>query len=495
MAASDLILKTLDPKITPPRIDLLDLETKGSDRKFRTPEVTGYASQLGKLAPLVKIGNVRISEASIISMNVYLNSMVPTIHLSIIDPVGSMTSVTFPKTNPLMTVYVAPNHSKLKSFSQTFLITSVIPIPLDNTSTRYDFFGELYVPNLRGNFVKSYSKLTSGQTLKKVAEELGLGFATNEDITNDSMTWINPNLTYKSFIKSVADHSYKNETSFFDCFIDRYYILNFVNVERQFNQDKDVSEGYSSYSTEAIDNSRTLNSQDLVNPDVQVPLVLSNGSMMSQLSDRRILNHSMISDNGEILKEEGFRKRVIMYRHGETDPVKNWFVEPISSARSESGSVHQTPLLDDFVKNDVVKWMGTDYGNSHPNYKFAKLINTHNRLETEKNMLQIELPGFNHNIARGSRVAVAIYSTRYKQMIDDTTQDDKSSTNSQRNDTTSNQDGGMATEILDKYLSGFYYVKEITYHYEIIKPTGRFTTRMMLSRRSWIPEPKMELPT
>lgn len=492
MAVSDQILQILEPKITPPRIDALDFETKDSANKIRLPESTGYTSQLGKKSPLIKIGEVRLQPDSIVGMHVYLDSFLPRIHVSVIDDNGTLTSVGYPRTNPLLTAYVASTHKKLKSFSQTFLITSINSIPLPDNRVRYDFIGELYVPKLNGNFIKSYSNATSSQALKKVAEELGLGFATNEDSTNDSMTWINPNLNYKTFIKHITDHSYKNETSFFDCFIDRYYVLNFINVEKQFKQFKDSSEipeTYPSYATDYLDSSRAdLNSNK--EEDVTVPLILTNGEFGNAESGLKILEHSMISETGSILKRDGFRKRVMLYTHGEESALKDWFSEPLSQASPDGESLYQKPELDDYLENPVVKWMGVDYKNTHINYKFAKIINTHNRLEADKNALKVKLPGFNMSILRGSRVKVEIYSTRMKQALDQSKLDQTDLPTRQKSDNPGSSN--LTDLVLDSNLTDTYYVKEITYTYTPGSEKTGFTTELILSKRNWLPNPKME---
>lgn len=494
MAVADLILKTLDPKIAPPSIEIRDLETNNNPNE-RIGEGAGFVKQSGKFAPLVKIGNTMISDDLIMAFNVYSTSLIPTMHLAIIDPVGTFTSMNYPRTNLLVTAFVASTHPKLKSFSQTFIITSVASIPLGNNSIRYDFFGELYIPKLNGNFIKSYNKKTSGETLRTVAEELGLGFATNDGATNDSMTWINPNLNYKSFIKLVADHAYKNEKSFFECFIDRYYVLNFINVEKQFNQTAEIEQGYSTYVQNAIDTRRSKTSSDQMMEDAMVPLVLTNSTRTAPNSDLRIIDYSMLGENGSILNTEGFRKRSVIYKHGDDSPVKDWFAEPISSPTQPRGPIHQTPDMVDYTETDVVKWMGTDYGNAHDNYKFAKIINSHNRLETEKNLLQVKLMGFNHNIIRGSRVKVDLYSGRAKDANDSRMKDDLGIEDTNRGGGELNMAAlGQGVEIIDSQLSDFYYVKEISYSYNpaASKPE-RFSTTMLLSRRSWLPSPKKEL--
>jgi hypothetical protein len=493
-AVKDLIIQTLEPKITPPSINVPDLETSDSDKNIRDGEKAGYAQQLGKKSPLIKIGNSIIAPENVVSMSVSMNSIIPTIHVAVIDTLGTLTSRTYPRTNLLITAFVAQSHPKLKSFSQSFLITNVNSIPLGIGGTRYDFFGELYVPNLNGNFIKSYNGLTSAQALKKIAEELGLGFATNEDTTDDKMTWINPNLNYKSFIKQVTDHSYKNEKSFFECFIDRYYVLNFINVEKQFKQfsdDKEISDGYPAISTDTIDTARAVNGNIIQSPDATVKIILTNSSTGDKSSEMKILQYSMIGENGDILKNNGFRKRIFIYKHGETDPLNTWFVEPLSEASANGVSVYQLPDLQDYIDNDVVKWMGTDYNNAHSNYKFAKLLNNHNLVESNKNALLVKLPGFNHNILRGSRVKVNIFSTRIQQTSHDKVQNDLAEPgDSQKSEDP--MESRASAEILDTYLSDTYYVKSIDYHYNTQDPEYKFTTTMILGRKNWVPEPKVE---
>jgi hypothetical protein len=493
MAVSDQILVSLEPRITPPSIDVLDLETPGSDKQIRDPKASGFSQNLGRKSPFIMIGNTRMPASSILGMTVFTNSLIPTIQVSVLDSTGSLTSVGYPKTNPLLTAYVATGHEKLKSFSQTFLITNVQSIPMGGFSVRYEFFGELYVPKLNGNFIKSYSNMSSAQTLKKIAEELGLGFASNEDSTNDSMTWINPNLNYKAFIKHVTDHSYKSEKTYFECFIDRYYVLNFINVEKQFKQFKDDSEipqSYPSYSTDYLDVSRAEKGGKPDSNEATISLVLSNAEIGTAMSDLKILEYSMIGDNGDILKTEGFRKRVILYRHGEESPVKDWYSEPISEPSPDGLTAYQAPELTDYLENDIVKWIGTDYQNSHANYKFSKLLNTHNKIEAEKNMLKVKLPGFNQNVLRGSRIKVNIYSSRAKKAYDDSVTDDKNPTNSQKSaDSTKSKSTDL---VIDTNLTDTYYVKDIVYRYNPLNESTSFTTEILLSRRNWVPAQKME---
>ena len=493
MAQSDQIIQVLEPKITPPRIDVLDLESPGSDKNIRIADRSGYATQLGKNYPLIMIGGAKIEAHQIMLMEAYYDEVIPAIHIVITDQIGTFTSIGYPKTNPLVTVYVASGHPKLKSFSQTYIITNISSIPLGKSSIQYDITGELYIPNFNLNFVKSYQSMSSYDALRKIAEELQLGYSTNEDSTNDSMTWINPNLNYLSFIQNIVDHAYKNEASYFDWFIDRYYSLNFINVEKQFksfDKTEDIPKTYPSYSPDYVDSSLSYDADKPSDIEAQISLILSNADTRSYLSDLRILDYGMVGDNGQILKTDGFRKKVILYKHGEDSPVKYWFSEPISQIPNNSEVEYQKPELSDFITNSITKWIGVDYNNSHNHYKFAILLNDHNRIESEKNMLKVTLPGLNHNILRGSRILVQIYATRTKTSFDKSFDDELDIHDAQANE---NIEKPNATDlILDKYLSDTYYVKSIIYKYNPILSETAFTTEIILCKKNWKPTPKME---
>jgi len=495
MDLSNSILVKKEPKITPPQIDLLDLETEKNP--LRNPEKTGYATNLGRTSPLMKIGNVRIQAGDILGTTLSYDEFLPKIHVSIVDSLGTLTSVNFPKTNPLITVYIAPSHPKLASLCQTFLITGVNSIPMGLNLVRYDFFGELYVPKINSNFIRSYPNLSSQEALIKIAEELGLGYASNEESFNDSMTWINPNLNYQTFVKSIVDHSYKNETSFFDCFIDRRYNLTLVNVDNQlkpYDRKEKPEMGYASVSTDYLNLSRSKEGNKSNADDLLTPIILSNGPINPPNSEFTITEFSLIAENGNVLKNTGFRKRVQLYQHGEESPVKDWFVEPLSKPSNNGELAYPKPELTDYTENSIVKWMGTDYGNSHANYKFAKLINSQNRADISRTELKVKLVGMNHNVARGSRVIVKIYSDQVKKIGDEVAKDgfDNKSTKTDLEDTGSAR-GSVMYE--DEYLSGAYYVKNIVYDYNIkdSSTSSRFSTTMILTRREWKPEPKMEI--
>jgi hypothetical protein len=80
-----------------------------------------------------------------------------------------------------------------------------------------------------------------------------LGFATNESNTNDVMTWINAYDTYKNWIDNIVMHSYKDDNSFYDIWVDYYYIMNFINMNTLYSV-SDESDAILGLSTGSLQN-------------------------------------------------------------------------------------------------------------------------------------------------------------------------------------------------------------------------------------------------
>ena len=96
------------------------------------------------------------------------------------------------------------------------------------------------VPNRYRDACNSF-KETSFNTLLKLSNQYGLGFASNVESTEDEMIWINPTDYPIDFIESIAKSAYLDEESFFTVFVDQFYNLNFVEMNRLFNHDGTVS--------------------------------------------------------------------------------------------------------------------------------------------------------------------------------------------------------------------------------------------------------------
>ena len=497
----DRILIRSTPKITPTKISILDIDNakgeNGNDPAFSPDKApTGYAARKGSVTPIVVIGGSRMPEGAIKSLTVWQEDLLPKISITITDTESVFGAGSYPIANILASVFVSSQNKALKSLSADYLITSIGSVSVPNSNaTIYTLTGELHVPKLNGNFSKSFKQMTSLEALKKVADDLQLGFADNQpDNTNDRMTWLMPNYSYKSLIHHIKKMAYRDDSNFFDCFIDRYYILNFINVEKMFAQDPELDKGFLALAQTVIDKRRSGNDNGTTEVTDEIDIVLSN-HVSTKGSEFYISEFSLSGYHGEVLANHGLRKHAYWYDHGQnTDHTKldsvnyvNHFTEPISTPIANDGLRPQTTTVTEYSDAQSVgsTWSGIDYGNAHASYKFSNLVNHHNLLETKKNQLKISLAGFNINILRGSRVAVALFLEKYsaanaaaaRAEIEDLDKvpDALDKENSQNSDSVMGQ-------VLDKSLSGFYYVSAIKYLYN----QGTFKTEMTLSRRHWL---------
>jgi hypothetical protein len=496
----DRILIRSTPKITPTRISVLDIDSPiGVSKTLAfSPDSSqsGYAARKGEVTPIVIIGGARIPEESIRSMTVWQEDLLPHISITITDTESVFGAGAYPIANILASVFVKSKNQALKSLSADYLITSIASVNIPNSNaTVYTLVGELHVPKLHGNFSKSFKQMTSLEALKRVADDLQLGFADNQpDNTNDRMTWLMPNYSYKSLIHHIKKMAYRDDSNFFDCFIDRYYILNFINVEKMFSQDPELDKGFLALTQTVIDK-RRFGSDNGVNESTdEIDIVLSN-HVSTKGSEFYISDFSLFGHHGEVLANHGLRKHAYWYDHGQNrDPAKldsvnfiDHFTEPIITPIANDGLRPQTTTVTDFssAQSSTGIWSGIDYGNAHAAYKFSNLVNHHNLLETKKNQLKISLPGFNINVLRGSRVAVALFLEKYsasnaaaaRAKIEDL---DKVPDSIDK-ENPENIDSALG-QVLDKALSGFYYVSAIKYIYN----QGKFHTEMTLSRRHWL---------
>lgn len=473
MSVANQILVEFAPTLTPTRISIPDFETEAADIKAVDGNASGFSRKAGKGIPIVQINGMIVPRENVLSFSLYQNEFMPNITLSFKDTQGTFSTTHLPIHTPIVSIYLASTNQNLKSIACDFIILSIRSTPLSNGVTKYDYVGELYVPNFNNNTSIAFPKMSSVDVMRTVAKKLGLGFATNEEKTDDTMTWINPNLSYRTFLQNVSDRAYKTEKAFFQVFIDRNYILNFVNVEKRMAIQKGADMTYLSIYPDKLSERRT--DQIQIKPEVsETPMVLSNSQSVNG-SDLFIRRYSPISENGEILRTESFKKRVKWYSHG--DKALDFFIEPISDLKPDNGTEHQTPTLTDFTENDVVKWIGVDYGNAHSNYKFARVINMHNEKELNKNMLKVEVNTINYSVPRGSRVKVNIYNSRTEDINKRSTEDDITKIG-QRTDSPTD-------EILDERLSDFYYVKDIVIRYRAMDANDPVTTEITLTKRNW----------
>ena len=495
MAFKQVVKTVLQPKIALRELFEEDTSSAGQSIDYKAPSYLPDSSQrTGAFQPFVKLGGAIVS--GIEKFTIDQSGFLPTISMTFVDSTGKFAGDFFPKTNLILETYIKVANEKLKPFRMDFLVTSVRSIPNEYTGektegvtgTTYIIKGDLYVPNLYKNVSKSYSNMTSKEALLQIAKELGLGFAENNCFPRDRMTWINPNMSYFDFIQSIVSHAYEKEDSFFTVFIDNYYILNFIEVNTQI-ESTDFDYTLSNY-TEAIGsdfNQSTKNEVGNLLDEDFIPNYLSSEFRLKG-SSNYILELNLLGDQGEIIKNKGYRKKIYYYDHlrkinsDPSEKIVSFYKEPIKSI-TRGQDQYLIPEDEALSKNQIVKWMSIDYGNTHPEYNAARLINHHNLSELHKINLKVKLRKINFQVMKGFRVPVFITLQEAERLFK-TGATDESQDNAKAKD-------NLFNETIDTQLSGYYYVLSAKYHYDELDRDG-FYTELILARREWQPSKIIE---
>ena len=343
--------------------------------------------------------------------------------------------------------------------------------------------------------------------VQDICEEVGLGFASNETATDDSMTRICPYETYETFVNSVVKNSYLDDNSFFDWYIDPYYYLCLVNLNKQFDlEDKLEDVNISSTVPLSGEYVADKNTEDTKSGK----LVLTN---QKEVKGWNVFINTWSHKNNSagIWLINGY-KRYSQYLDikEDTSEYVSTFVDPLTTPGAESGYIlSKGKANDDFYKKQIkYKWLGkqatlTEGGNVHDNYIFSGLLNFQNLTEIGKLSLNITLDGLNFYIYKYMRIPIAIYEDgsegvdrmgKLKIRDKDLGEDDYSSKGNDTpgrggegqgsDDETSNESIGTdpRDQIKNEHVSGYYIVNGIEYTFN---GTGPVKMKLNLIRREW----------
>jgi len=336
--------------------------------------------------------------------------------------------------------------------------------------------------------------------LEEVARDLELGLATNIDDTDDSQIRIQPFTTTFDFIKDTVNSSYISEDSFQRFYIDQYYYLNYIDINRVFNSpNTPLGEVQSSMvsmtDTLAERGAFTEDNED----DVNVPLSLTNFRQAKGFS-HFIHEYHLVNNSSEISFVNGYSRDVTIYDdNSDAGDRKQEFT--IESLTSDDLLDYEEPLKgrrneDRYETHKKHKYLGRQdagedgLGNVHPNSNFTKIHRTQNIAETQKLKLKVTLLSFNPSIYKYQKIPVLLYEynkeradamLKYNKFLEDQGFTDKlMDIESAKN---GDSEDARPTQVLDRFLSGYYVIENINYKYNI--DFGNIKQEVTLIRREW----------
>lgn len=457
-------------KLTKPTIQLDAMEhadTSSSEKKEK---------QMGDLFPLVQINKYKFTENEITRFTLSETDFAPTLSVTVVSSDGKFVSKSYPKDGDPISIFVRSKLDEFNPIRLDFEITNTLggkSTDSDGEIAKYTFTGVLRIPGMYHDHCKAFKDSQSMDALMKVADELKLGFASNETLTDDKMTWICPYDTYLKFIKDVTNASYKDEDSFFDTFVDKYYNLNFVNVNNQFGEEFELDEALDNFTGQ-----RDYNSGHVIEK-FDSKLMLTNHKNLRGQSNW-ISNYTLVSNSGEVIITNGYRRYVQFYDSqsdaaNPSDKYQSHFIEPSNTKNIGDDKILQRGRIKEpeiFKNTNKYKWLGVleakPHGNAHQNYMHALIQNWQNKQEIDKYELRVWLPRCNFNLYRGMRVPVLILNMGNKARVDLTKQDTQAPADNFS---------------FDRFLSGYYYIKGLTIMWS--ETDAVFRQEITLTRREW----------
>jgi hypothetical protein len=479
-----IIRSLLDPTIA---LDEISWDDSEEGTNINYVEASNKPSKnVGNNFPLIKINEYQVADDELERLFIDSTGFLPEITITF----GMASPTTFlsramPKDGDKINLFIRARDDAFKPIRNDYLITNVDTTMSQNSQGEgmtVTLTGELFIPRFNDEVIKAYTG-TSYDVLQTICEELGMGFASNDESTDDDQTWICANDNLQGLIQHITDSSWKDEASFFHSYIDVYYHLNFINANNQFTESTEIDMAL-------VD---TLLSDDsLGGEEVKMS---EDKKLFTNIQDKSgtnmfIKNYKLINSSSDISKRFGYKMHSEFFEH---NSLEKWdiFSEPlIVEGSAEDKILFKGRAGEDWYKTQVKRrWSGMQYTlpehNVHEKYLYARVHNLMNIQELNKMNVSIQVPRANFNIYRGERIP-CIFLSSGTPMKTTFLQQEAEIEAAGENESFS--ESGAPT--LDKFYSGFYMILGMTFTYLASNPQapsqkGFFTEEVILTRRTW----------
>ena len=497
---SNLVRLIEDPKIKKDiRFDELSLSENGGTS-------TNGGSQLNTVGndyPIIRINDMVLGKDDIQSMLISSKGFLPTIELSLKFANTALISKNMPKDGDMISVFVRTNTSAINYLRNDFIINHVDSNISSKSANNTVFLrGELFIEGFTSNNNTFGIIGTSKDVMKEIAKKFKMGFAYNDaDDMDDLQNWLCCFSSPQVFIEDVTRHSWKNNMSFFKSWVDLYYNLCFVNVNKFLSSDENPEDEIDLTffsSTVALNTLTSSNDKpDDAKPFLKVfsnfdsfkgssfyiskwhPVNRSN-SLSSGYSN--IIHSFTHNQNVYIENKDNCEDTLIVNPVYDTSKLDSYIILRGRAKYDENANPdNEQARVNYSMQNTYINhiWSGVEYkmdkdensssnntwsGNVHHNYHNAAYQNEINDIELNKLYIEVVCDGLCLQVMRGERVPVFL---KYNTPLDKNISPDDPAFN--------------------RFYSGYYIVDSIEYKYNGKVKTGysSFSTIMSLKRREW----------
>lgn len=467
--------------------------------------------ELGLVYPMIRINDMILSRSNIRSMTLSMTGFMPTISLNLMFDNTNFISKNMPKDGDIISIFIRVDTAALTYLRDDFVITSCSGVNANRgeMSSNVSLSGRLFIEAFDSRTSIDAFAGSSKFVMKELAKKFGLGFAYNDfDDTDDFMNWIQCRESTQTFIENVMRHSWKNETSFFKAWIDLYYNICFVNVNKFLLSTENEEEVDVTFAT------NIMNMYNQLAADTSVGSARMSVKVLTTMPEFKntpffIRNWSPVNNSSAISMSTGYSTSSFTFKHNQNminggdyncfeeltnipayDQKKtDSFILLRGRAKYEAGKNpdnEQARVNHEYIGTyNRAEWSGVEYvmsdgddkknpnewsGNVHKNYNRAPYHNTQNFSELNKMYINVTCEGLNLQIMKGERIPVIIGFT-----------------NSFENDMYNAATPNDEPREINKFYSGYYIVDSVEYLYNPMSNEGvsPYTTKYVLKRREW----------
>ena len=395
-----------------PNRDILKIRPITIDTTGHSPDDALTYKEGISITPYVYYYDLQIPLEGIRTMTLDSTGMLPTLDMSFIDKTGIMSDDALPGDNFIITVRIPPMAEKI-----------LAPVQMDFKILTYTYqetgaerlFHMTGVCNVDSMFLepfRGYAKKSSWEVLRAIAAEAGLGFRSNVPGTQDRMNWVNPGRTPVSFIEdTVLPHAWNGEASYMWAYVDMYYNLTYVDVEKALQKDIKDQKGV-----------LTNNAFALTDPEGEVAPIYLTTDPSGKMAGHYISTPTVSNNSTMTSLRNGYYKDAHFY-----DRTGNWSsragsfmqftVDSITTPGAHEKSLILKGMPGDakfFKENRGKVYAGRiDTTNVHPDYAYAVVQNEQNLVDLQKVTMTASLPNVNMNLYRFMKIPV-IFSYMHK---------------------------------------------------------------------------------
>lgn len=470
-AISNNILTVTEPTIELEELAIPDIESE--DAKNKNGKSDKNLSKIsGSLFPLIRINGFDFAKDEIEYFKMTVGEeFLPTLTLILRDDKGIFSINNYPTDGDVINIYIRSEDEEIyKPIRVDFDIININSDGAEGGGGIYSFEGRLKVPSLFKELNIAFDKNTSYNHFIDAATQLKLGFATNVSNTDDSMIRIIPYSDYYNFFKDTTITAYKSDNHFFDSYIDLYYYLNLVDINNQLQYDEELEDTLIGISLGTNSDS----SFEDVKTTQMGKLYLTNNKEIANGTNIFISSYSLENNSAEVTLTSGYSQIFQYY----DDVTRNFLEFEIHPLISDNLPSHLFPLRGKMNENrneEEVKYiyLGKQSKNVHSNFLFSKVHNRKNKLELNKQFLNIQLSQANMALYTMQKIPIII--------VEDDLQ--KSNRIQVLNNEFSDNLDTLNKTVNNDYLTGIYVIGSIEYIYQ--EGDNNIKQNIKMYRREW----------